>query len=37
MSPSIRAMRDSLASRSKVPPKVQHALLDLCEVALQVA
>jgi hypothetical protein len=30
-------MRDSLASGSKVPPKIQHALLDLGEVALQVA
>jgi hypothetical protein len=30
-------MRVSLASRSKEPPKVQHALLDLGEVALQVA
>jgi len=30
-------MRVSLSSRSKVPPKIQHALLDLGQVALQVA
>jgi hypothetical protein len=30
-------MRVSLVSRSKMPPEVQHALLDLGEVALQVA
>jgi len=30
-------MRVSFVSRSKVPPKVQHALLDLGEVSLQVA
>jgi len=30
-------MRVFLVSRSKVPPKVQHALLDVGEVALQVA
>jgi hypothetical protein len=30
-------MRASFASRSKVPPKVEHALLDLDQVALQVA
>jgi len=30
-------MRVSLVSRSKVPPKIQHALRDLGEVALQVA
>jgi len=30
-------MRVSFASRSKVPPKIQHALLDLGEVALQIA
>jgi len=29
-------MRDSLASRSKMPPEVLHALLDLDEVSLQV-
>jgi hypothetical protein len=30
-------MRACFASRSKMPPEVQHALLDLDEVALQVA
>jgi hypothetical protein len=29
-------MRVSFVSRSKMPPEVQHALLDLDEVALQV-
>jgi len=30
-------MRVALVSRSKVPPKILHAFLDLGEVALQVA
>jgi len=30
-------MRVSFVSRSKMPPEVQHTLLDLDEVALQVA
>jgi hypothetical protein len=30
-------MRVSFVSRSKMPPEVQHALLDLGEVSLQVA
>jgi hypothetical protein len=30
-------MRVSFASRSKMPPEVQHAFFDLDEVALQVA
>jgi hypothetical protein len=30
-------MRVSLPSRSKVPPKVQHALLDLGKVSLEIA
>jgi len=30
-------MRDSLVSRSKMPPEVLHAFLDLGEVAFQIA
>jgi len=30
-------MRASLVSRSKMPPKILHALLDFGEVALQIA
>jgi hypothetical protein len=30
-------MRVSFVSRSKMPPEIQHALLDLDEVTLQVA
>jgi hypothetical protein len=29
-------MRDSLVSRSKMPPKILHALLDLGDLPLQV-
>jgi len=34
---SITAMRASLVSRSKMPPKILHALLDVGELALEVA
>jgi hypothetical protein len=30
-------MRASLASRSKMPPKILHALLDVGELALEIA
>jgi len=30
-------MRASLVSRSKMPPKILHALLDVGELALEVA
>jgi len=31
------AMRASLVSRSKMPPKVLHALLDVSELALEIS
>jgi hypothetical protein len=34
---SITAMRASLVSRSKMPPKILHAFLDVGELAFQIA